>query len=66
MGPCSLRGGSREEYASHWELVCNIHRECYPDHHQKFNKDGEPVVHIWVHYREWLSQRGKLRTGKTV
>ena len=65
-GPCSLpNGGSRMEYASQWDLICNVHKDCTPDSHTVYTKSGDLMFHDFVNRRTWLAKRNKLRTGKT-
>jgi hypothetical protein len=66
-GPCSMpNAGGREEYEAQWELVCDYHKDCFPDNAKMFNKDGEVIIHSFIFRREWLRKRGRLKTGKTV
>lgn len=62
-GPCSLPNGSKKEYAEMNEIVCAIHFTCEM---QEVDKNGKPVKHDYITYREWLSRRNRLRTGKTA
>jgi hypothetical protein len=62
-GPCSNPDGDRRRQAQLNEIVCNVHFTCDM---ADFNKKGEPIVHEYITYREWLIRRNKLRTGKTV
>ena len=65
-GPCSLpNGNSRTEYDEMWFMVCNLHKDCTPDNHQMFGKNGELIHHEFITQREWLARRNRLRTGKT-
>lgn len=62
-GPCSLPNGGKKEYADMNEIVCNIHFNC---NMQIVDKNGKEVKHEYITYREWLSKRNRLRTGKTL
>lgn len=64
-GPCSLPNGGRREYDEQWILVCDIHRECYPDHCQEFDRHGNEIKHDFISQRLWLLKRNRLKTGKT-
>lgn len=65
-GPCSLPNGGRREYEEMGHIVCDLHKDCTPDSHQKEDKNGASIHHVWMTYREWMLKRGKLRTGKTA
>ena len=60
-GPCSNPAG-----VNSWdelnEIVCDVHYRCDM---REVNKDGEKISHDYITYREWLSRRNRLRTGKT-
>lgn len=56
-GPMSLPEGSKSLFAELNEVVCDIHFTCDMSDKSK---------HDYITYREWLSRRGRLRTGKTV
>lgn len=62
-GPCSLPQGSKKEYAELNEIVCNVHYNC---NMQIVDKHGNEIRHEYITYREWLSKRNRLRTGKTL
>lgn len=62
MGPCSLPDGDKRRYDELNEIVCANHYHCDS---AEFNKNGEPVVHDFITYREWLFRKNRLRTGKT-
>lgn len=62
-GPCSLPDGDKRRYEELNEIVCNIHFNC---NMQVLNAKDEIIIHEYITYREWLSRRNKLRTGKTV
>lgn len=62
-GPCSFPEGNKRRYEELNEIVCNIHFECDM---REFNKKGEPVLHEYITLRQWLLNRNKLRTGKTL
>jgi hypothetical protein len=62
-GPISLPDGPKSRWEELNEIVCNIHYTCDM---QVVDAKGKPVVHEYITYREWLSRRNKLRTGKTV
>lgn len=65
-GPCSFpSGASRREYEEMWVMVCDFHKDCTPDSHRVFDKNGEIVFHSFITKREWLFKRNQLRTGKT-
>ena len=65
-GPCSLPNGGKREYAEMWFMLCNLHKDCTPDSHDEFNKNGDEIRHEFITKREWLSRRNRLRTGKTI
>lgn len=64
-GPCSLPEPNEFKYGydEYWDIVCDKHFTCTMN---EFDKDGNPVHHEYVTYREWLFRRNRLRTGKTV
>jgi hypothetical protein len=52
---------NKAEWERQNEIVCNLHKMCWPD-----NPTGKPETqHEWVSVRVWLYNRRKLRTGKT-
>lgn len=61
-GPCSLPDGPKSRWQEMNEIVCDKHFHCFM---QSVNKDGEPVEHDYITYREWLHRRNRLVTGKT-
>lgn len=63
VGPCSLPDGDKSRYEELNEIVCDVHFACEM---QLFDKHGNLVTHDYITYREWLSRRNKLRTGKTM
>lgn len=62
-GPMSYPMGDRRRWEELNEIVCDIHFNCDM---ADVNKKGEPVVHDYITYREWLLKRNRLKTGKTV
>lgn len=62
-GPLSLPSGNRREYDELNDIVCDIHFNCDM---QEVSKHGDEIKHDYITYREWLSRRNKLRTGKTM
>jgi hypothetical protein len=62
-GPMSLPAGDKARYDELNEIVCNNHFHCEM---QAFDKKGNEVAHDFITYREWLSRRNRLRTGKSV
>ena len=71
-GPCSFPAGSKSEWESHSELVCEFHSGnfwCTPDRMVRGfdKKSGEyyELNHEFVTRRRYLAKRNKLRTGKT-
>ena len=62
-GPCSLPDGDSRRYEELNDIVCNIHFECDM---REYDKKGNEVKHEYITYRQWLLNRNKLRTGKTL
>lgn len=62
-GPCSLPAQDKRRYEELNEIVCNIHFNCDM---REYDKHGKPVAHEYITYRQWLFNRNKLRTGKTL
>jgi hypothetical protein len=56
-GPCSTPDGDKRRHEELNEIVCNIHFTCDMD---------ERKAHEYITLRQWLCQRNKLRTGKTL
>lgn len=61
-GPCSLPAGDKARWNELNEIVCDKHFNC---NMELFDKKGNPIVHDYITYREWLSRRNRLRTGKS-
>lgn len=62
-GPCSLPNGPKSEWEQMNEVVCNNHFNCDM---AAVDKKGNPIVHDYITYREWLHRRNRLTTGKTL
>lgn len=62
-GPNSLPAGDKARWNELNETVCNIHHTCDM---QEVDAKGKPVTHEYITYREWLSRRNRLTTGKTA
>lgn len=62
-GPMSFPNGDKKKYEELNEIVCNVHYNC---NMQVVDKDGNEIRHEYITYREWLSRRNRLRTGKTL
>lgn len=62
-GPNSLPAGNKARWNELNEIICNIHYSC---NMQVVDKKGKPVIHEYITYREWLSRRNRLTTGKTA
>lgn len=61
-GPMSFPAGDKSRYAELSEIVCNVHFNCDM---RVFDKHDHLVTHDYITFREWLSRRGRLETGKT-
>lgn len=62
-GPCSLPAGDKSRWQELNEIVCNNHFHCTM---AAVDKEGNPLVHDYITYREWLYRRNRLTTGKTL
>jgi hypothetical protein len=55
-GPCSQPSGDKARWEELNEIVCNNHFHCTM---AAVDKEGNPLVHDYITYREWLLRRNK-------
>ena len=61
-GPCSLPTGPKAWWEELNAIVCDVHFHCDM---RAVDKNGAPITHDYITYREWLRRRNRLNTGKT-
>lgn len=61
-GPNSFPIGDKRQWDELADIVCDKHFTCDM---ALFDKKGNPVIHDYITYREWLHRRNRLVTGKT-